>query len=79
MPLSAELGPGLIGRIYDGILRPLDDIMKVTGSNLLQRGVEVPALSRERKWHFTPCVKAGDCVEAGDVIGTVQEDAGGAS
>ncbi len=73
MPLSAELGPGLIGRIYDGILRPLDDIMKVTGSNLLQRGVEVPALSRERKWHFTPYVKAGDCVEAGDVIGTVQE------
>ena len=47
-PMSVELGPGLIGSIYDGIQRPLDDIMKVTGGNLLSRGVEVPALKRER-------------------------------
>lgn len=73
MPLSAELGPGLLGRIFDGILRPLDDIMKVTGSNLLKRGVDVPALSRGKQWHFVPSVEPGTEVEAGDVIGTVQE------
>ena len=75
MPLSVELGPGLIKSIYDGIQRPLDDIMKVTGGNLLKRGVEVPALKRDLVWHFTPVVKAGDEVEAGDIIGTVQETA----
>ncbi len=73
MPLSAELGPGLLGRIFDGILRPLDDIMKTTGSNLLKRGVDVPALNREKHWHFVPSVEPGTKVEAGDVIGTVQE------
>lgn len=73
MPMSVELGPGLIGSIYDGIQRPLDDIMKVTGSNLLQRGVQVPSLKRDRVWHFVPTVKSGDKVEGGDVIGTVQE------
>ena len=72
-PMSVELGPGLIGSIYDGIQRPLDDIMKVTGSNLLQRGVEVPALKRDREWHFVPSAKEGDEVEAGDIIGTVAE------
>ena len=72
MPLSVELGPGLISSIYDGIQRPLDDIMKICGNNL-QRGVEVPSLKRDIKWPFVPCVKAGDKVEAGDVIGTVQE------
>ena len=75
MPLSVELGPGLIKSIYDGIQRPLDDIMKVTGGNLLKRGVEVPALKRDLVWHFTPTAKAGDEVEAGDIIGTVQETA----
>lgn len=72
MPLSVELGPGLIQSIYDGIQRPLDDIMKVSG-NSLKRGVEVPSLKRELKWEFKPTAKAGDKVIPGDVIGTVQE------
>ena len=72
VPMSVELGPGLITSIYDGIQRPLDDIMKISGSNL-KRGVEVPSLKRDLKWAFVPTVKAGDEVEAGDVIGTVQE------
>lgn len=71
-PMSVELGPGLIGSIYDGIQRPLDDIMKISGNNL-QRGVEVPSLKRELSWHFVPCVKPGDTVRGGDVLGTVQE------
>lgn len=71
-PLSVELGPGLITSIYDGIQRPLDDIMKVCGTNL-KRGVEVPSLKRNLKWNFAPTVKAGDHVENGDIIGTVQE------
>ena len=71
-PMSVELGPGLISSIYDGIQRPLDEIMKISGNNL-QRGVEVAALSREKKWEFVPVAKAGDQVEAGDVLGTVQE------
>ena len=71
-PMSAELGPGLIGSIYDGIQRPLDDIRKVCG-NSLARGVEVPSLKRDKKWAFTPSVKAGDTVTSGDVIGTVPE------
>ena len=72
-PLSVELGPGLIRSIYDGIQRPLDDILKVSGGNLLKRGVEVPALKRDLVWHFVPSVEAGQEVEADDVIGTVQE------
>ncbi|HIQ80214.1 MAG TPA: V-type ATP synthase subunit A [Candidatus Scatavimonas merdigallinarum] len=72
LPLSVELGPGLIGSIYDGIQRPLDDIMKVSGNNL-QRGVEVPSLKRDKKWEFQPVAKEGDRVEAGDVLGLVQE------
>ena len=72
-PLSVELGPGLIRSIYDGIQRPLDDILKVSGGNLLKRGVEVPALKRDLVWHFVPSVEAGQEVAAGDVIGTVQE------
>ncbi len=74
VPLSVELGPGLITSIYDGIQRPLDDIMKISGNNL-KRGVEVPSLKRDRKWHFVPTVQVGDAVEAGDFIGTVQETA----
>ncbi|MDE7307915.1 MAG: V-type ATP synthase subunit A [Lachnospiraceae bacterium] len=72
MPLSVELGPGLITSIYDGIQRPLDDIMKIAG-NSLKRGVEVPSLKRDKKWKFEPAVKSGDAVEPGDIIGTVQE------
>ena len=72
MPLSVELGPGLIGSIFDGIQRPLDDIMKVSGNNLA-RGVEVPSLKREKKWDFVPCVKTGDFLNGGDIIGTVAE------
>ena len=73
-PLSVELGPGLIGSIFDGIQRPLAEIMKVSGTNL-QRGVEVPSLPRDKKWHFTPAKKVGDEVAAGDTVGTVQETA----
>ncbi len=72
-PLSVELGPGLIGSIYDGIQRPLVDIMKQTNSNLLARGIEVPSLNREKVWHFTPIAKAGDHVIGGDILGSVQE------
>ncbi len=72
-PLSVELGPGLIGSIYDGIQRPLDKIMEATHSQRLARGVEVPALDHDKKWEFTATVKPGDEVEAGDIIGTVQE------
>ena len=72
VPMSVELGPGLITSIYDGIQRPLDDIMKVSG-NSLKRGVEVPSLKRNPKWEFVPTAKVGDEVETGDVIGTVQE------
>ncbi len=71
-PLSVELGPGLIGSIYDGIQRPLEEIMKVAGNNLT-RGVEVPSLDHKKKWKFIPSVKKGDKVSAGDVIGTVNE------
>ena len=71
-PLSVELGPGLITSIYDGIQRPLDEIMKVSGTNL-KRGVEVPSLKRNKKWNFVPTVKVGDEVQNGDIIGTVQE------
>ena len=74
VPMSVELGPGLITSIYDGIQRPLDDIMKISGNNL-KRGVEVPSLKRDLKWEFVPAVKEGDEVEPGDVIGTVQETA----
>ena len=72
VPMSVELGPGLIASIYDGIQRPLDDIMKISGNNL-KRGVEVPSLKRNLKWEFVPTVKVGDEVETGDVIGIVQE------
>ena len=74
VPLSVELGPGLIASIYDGIQRPLDDIMKISGNNL-KRGVEVPSLKRDRVWHFVPEAKVGDRVSAGDVLGTVEETA----
>ena len=72
-PLSVELGPGLIENIYDGIQRSLEVIREVSGSNSLPRGVEVPALDREKKWAFTPAVQPGTRVVGGDVLGTVQE------
>ncbi|NCB92200.1 MAG: V-type ATP synthase subunit A [Clostridia bacterium] len=72
VPLSVELGPGLITSIYDGIQRPLDDIMKISGNNL-KRGVEVPSLKRDKVWEFVPTVKVGDEVENGDFLGNVQE------
>jgi V/A-type H+-transporting ATPase subunit A len=72
VPLSVELGPGLISSIYDGIQRPLDEIMKISGNNL-KRGVEVPSLKRDKKWNFVPTVQPGEKVQPGDVIGTVQE------
>ncbi len=73
VPLSVELGPGLIGSIYDGIQRPLNGIMELTGSNNLSRGVEVASLDRDKLWDFVPTAKEGDEVEAGDIIGTVKE------
>lgn len=71
-PLSVELGPGLIESIYDGIQRPLDIIREKTG-DFIARGVDIPALDRNRRWHFTPQKKIGDQVKPGSVIGTVQE------
>ena len=71
-PLSVELGPGLIETMYDGIQRPLEEMVKQVGANIT-RGIKVPALSREKKWTFVPTAQVGDEVEAGDIIGTVQE------
>ena len=73
VPLSVELGPGLIGSIYDGIQRPLNAIMEKTGTNNLARGVEVDSLDRSKKWNFVATAKVGDEVEAGDVVGSVEE------
>jgi len=71
-PLTVELGPGLIGSIYDGIQRPLDVIRQKYG-DYITRGVEVPALNREKLWDFEPVVKKGDEVEEGDILGVVEE------
>ena len=71
-PLSVELGPGLVGTIYDGIQRPLEVIREMVGSNIT-RGIDVKALDRQKKWYFKPAVRKGETVEAGDIIGTVQE------
>jgi len=72
MPLSVELGPGLLTNIYDGIQRPLPDVYKETG-DFITRGAEVPPLDRKKKWHFKPTAKAGDMVRGCDVIGDVKE------
>lgn len=71
-PLSVELGPGLIGSIYDGIARPLDEIRKKAGDRI-ERGVDVPSLNREKRWSFEPRVKPGEDVLPGDIIGVVRE------
>jgi V/A-type H+-transporting ATPase subunit A len=71
-PLSVELGPGLIEAMFDGIQRPLNAI-KAKAGDFITRGVEVHSLDRDKKWYFTPVKKVGDTVEAGDVIGIVQE------
>jgi V/A-type H+-transporting ATPase subunit A len=71
-PLSVELAPGLIESIYDGIQRPLNIVRSRVG-DYITRGVNVPGIDKEKKWHFVPQKKAGDAVVAGDIIGTVQE------
>ena len=70
--LSVELAPGLIEAIYDGIQRPLDEIKDRVGDRI-ERGIELPGIDHERKWHFQPRVKSGDSVEPGDILGVVQE------
>jgi V/A-type H+-transporting ATPase subunit A len=72
VPLSVELGPGMIESIYDGIQRPLTELLKISGSNIT-RGIDAKPLNREKKWTFVPTVAVGDEIEAGDIIGTVQE------
>ncbi len=72
-PLSVELGPGLLENIYDGIQRPLEAIMAKSGSASITRGIEVPALDREKKWDFVATAKVGDKVATGDFLGQVQE------
>ena len=72
MPMSVELGPGMLDNIYDGIQRPLPEMRAVSGDSIT-RGTDVPALNREKKWDFVPVAKPGDHVIAGDVLGTVQE------
>jgi len=71
-PLSVELGPGLLQSIYDGIQRPLETIMKESGA-FIRRGIVTNALDRKKKWEFHPLAKKGAKLEAGDVLGTVQE------
>ena len=72
-PLSVELGPGLISQMFDGIQRPLERFQNITKSDFLVRGVQLPNLDREAKWDFVPSLSVGDTVEAGDILGTVQE------
>ncbi|AAK40879.1 ATP synthase subunit A [Saccharolobus solfataricus] len=72
-PLSIELGPGLIGKIFDGLQRPLDSIKELTKSPFIARGIKVPSIDRKTKWHFVPKVKKGDKVEGGSIIGIVNE------
>lgn len=73
VPLSVELGPGLLGTIYDGIQRPLEVIRDSSASHYIQKGIHLPALSREKRWDFEPVLEAGKKVEGGEIIGKVQE------
>ncbi|MBU4555550.1 MAG: V-type ATP synthase subunit A, partial [Actinobacteria bacterium] len=72
-PLSVELGPGMLGAVYDGVQRPLDELEAKAGA-FLARGIDAPGLSREKQWLFHATAKAGDAVTQGDVIGIVQEN-----
>lgn len=72
-PLSAELGPGLLGQVLDGLGRPLEVIAEKAGGPFITRGIKTPTLPRDKKWHWTPTVKVGDEIVAGDVLGTVPE------
>jgi V/A-type H+-transporting ATPase subunit A len=72
LPLSVELGPGLLSSIYDGVQRPLPVLMQMSG-DFIARGIYAPGLNRDNKWEFVPAVKKGDRVVAGDIIGTVKE------
>ena len=72
MPMSVELGPGMLDNIYDGIQRPLPEMRRISGDSIA-RGIEAPALDRNKKWEFVPVAKPGDRLTAGDVLGTVQE------
>jgi V/A-type H+-transporting ATPase subunit A len=72
-PLSVELGPGIIEQFYDGVQRPLNLIEEAAKSHFISRGIDVPAIDRNKKWKFEPRVKAGDAVKAGDVLGVVRE------
>jgi len=74
VPLNVELGPGLIGSIYDGIQRPLD-VIRTRFGDFIPRGVDVPALDYNKKWHFIPQVNCGKKVVAGDILGVVDETA----
>ncbi len=72
LPLSVELGPGIIGNIFDGIQRPLEEIHKRSGI-YIGRGINIPSLNRDKKWHFKPSLKEGDSAGGGSILGTVQE------
>ncbi|MFW9773034.1 MAG: V-type ATP synthase subunit A [Candidatus Thorarchaeota archaeon] len=72
-PLSMELGPGLLGNVFDGIQRPIDASFKNNDNGFIERGFELPSLSRTKKWHFKPMKKINSKISSGDVIGTVQE------
>jgi len=72
MPLAVELGPGIMGNIYDGVLRPLN-LIKAKSGDFIARGIDVPAIDHKKKWQFKPVTKNGDKVSAGQIIGEVQE------
>jgi V/A-type H+-transporting ATPase subunit A len=72
-PLSAELGPGLLGQVLDGLGRPLEVIAGKAGGPFIVRGIKSPTLPRDRKWHWVPQVKRGDLIHQGDVLGKVKE------
>ena len=73
LPLSVELGPGMMSQMFDGIQRPLERFRSQTESDYLIRGVALPVLDRERSWHFIPQVQVGEAVKAGQILGYVQE------
>merc|ERR1739844_768357 len=75
LPLSLELGPGILNGIYDGIQRPLERIQQISQSVFVPRGVDVPNLDRDKEWEFTPAgSKVGDLVSGGDIVGQVKEN-----